>query len=293
MSTARSAEQDKARAAKRAMLRSVAKDTLKQLPAILGEVPYLKALDSVMYDSRNLPVLDQATCPRVGPATISVINRDTFDAALDLMAREAPKGRVAVLNFASHRNPGGGWLNGSTAQEECLCYRSSLALSLHSRYYPWKMNQGLYTRDVIIIRTAEHELLVPPIAPADLPVVSVLSIAALHHPKISDVDVVEAGVVRKKTMMVAKDRGITKAKLRMTLRMAAVNGHRNLVLGALGCGVFANPPEDAADCWKEVLQEPEFAGGWWNHIWFAVLDTGNQADGNFAIFKRVLEGLKV
>jgi uncharacterized protein (TIGR02452 family) len=73
--------------------------------------------------------------------------------------------------------------------------------------------------------------------------------------------------------------------------MAAQKNHGLLVLGALGCGAFANPKEEVAYCWLEVLREQEFQGGWWEEIWFAVLDT--RQEGNFEVFERVLGGKMV
>lgn len=94
----------------------------------------------------------------------------------------------------------------------------------------------------------------------------------------------------------AADRDLTKAKMRLALRAAARAGsgsHELLVLGALGCGAFRNPPGEVARCWLEVLDgEAEFAGGrWFREIWFAVLDRRNE--GNFDVFERVLGGREV
>lgn len=202
--------------------------------------------------------------------------------------------RVAVLNMASEVSPGGGWLRGANAQEEALCYRSSLAASLRRQWYPIPARAGLHTRDVVIFRTSTadgHALMVPRIAAAELPVVSVLSVAAIRRPATR-----RAGDGQQSSggrLLFASDdaRRLTKDKMRLCLRMAAAKGHTMLLLGALGCGAFKNPSEEVADCWLEVLREAEFAGGWFKAIWFAVYDTRNE--GNFAIFRRALDGKTV
>ncbi|KAJ4365799.1 hypothetical protein N0V83_008420 [Neocucurbitaria cava] len=197
---------------------------------------------------------------------------------------------VAVLNLASERSPGGGWQNGALAQEECLCYRSSLYLSLHKTYYPLPSLSAIYTPSVVLIRDAMscgHTLLTPTEAPANLPITSVISVAALRKPQLTD---------DKQRFKNVGQRAETKRKIRVTLRVAARQGHTKLVLGALGCGVFANPPKEVAECFLEVLREKEFQGGWWEEVGFAVLDNvkgtdgGKDGNGNFGVFYRVLDG---
>lgn len=65
-----------------------------------------------------------------------------------------------------------------------------------------------------------------------------------------------------------------KRKIRTILRIALDNNHTKLVLGALGCGAFKNPPSHVARLFKEVLEEPEFIGAF-EEICFAILDDGN------------------
>lgn len=49
------------------------------------------------------------------------------------------EGKTAILNFASHKNPGGMFIEGSRAQEECLCHESCLynVLLKFPQYYAW------------------------------------------------------------------------------------------------------------------------------------------------------------
>ncbi|EXK87178.1 hypothetical protein FOQG_09440 [Fusarium oxysporum f. sp. raphani 54005] len=197
--------------------------------------------------------------------------------------------------MASHVSPGGGWLKGARAQEEALCYRSSLSLSLHRRYYPWRQRMGIYTPDVVIIRSDQetgHQLLMPTIQARNLPVVSVLSIAALRTPPVRKIMLnTPKGPVASETYANSADRDLTKLKMRLCLRMAARRNHGLLVLGALGCGAFRNPPKEVARCWLEVLKEPEFQGGWWEEVWFAVYD--RRGEGNLEIFEEILGGVEV
>ncbi|KAM0555734.1 hypothetical protein ACHAPJ_006126 [Fusarium lateritium] len=280
-------------------LAAVAKETQAALPDILKQLPHIDAYKSERLFYSTLPPLKAFECPKrtsSGKATIKIVNADTFNAAMDLANLKGPSsGRVAVLNMASHVSPGGGWLKGARAQEEALCYRSSLSLSLHRRYYPWKQRMGLYTPDVVIIRSDQelgHKLLVPRAQANELPVVSVLSIAALRNPPVSTiVENTPGGPASRQVFTDDCDRELTKIKMRLCLRMAARRGHGLLVLGALGCGAFRNPPKEVALCWLEALQEPEFQGGWWEEVWFAVFDRRNE--GNLEVFEEVLGNVQV
>jgi hypothetical protein len=285
--------------ARRAANAATARETRTVLPDILKELPDLVPSKSEALFLETLPALKASECPKHEKVAVKIVNQDTFNAAIDL-AKEAGSsgtdaGRVVVLNMASNINPGGGWLKGSTAQEEALCYRSSLSLSLHKRYYPFQARQGIYSPDVVVIRSdmaSGHKLLVPETQHADLPVVSVLSIAGLRRPDVANApanpDSSSSGTRPGKVFANDGDREMTKDKMRLALRIAASKGHGLLVLGAIGCGAFRNPPEEVANCWLEVLREPEFSGGWWKGVWFAVFD--NRNEGNFEVFEEVLGG---
>ncbi|KAE8132985.1 hypothetical protein BDV38DRAFT_196245 [Aspergillus pseudotamarii] len=272
---------------RRAILSSTAKETKELLPQILAVLPHAPPT-GIRCSRDTLPVLDSKYSPNLN-TQVEVVNGDAFNIAISL-TRPTDTRSACVLNLASDKSAGGGWLRGALAQEEELCYRSSLSFTLKLRYYPLRNHDAIYSPTVVVFRenfTDGHRLMDLQ-KPESLPIVSVVSMAALRRP---DVD---RNTQPPRYKHIA-DRALMKDKMRVILRAAAYNKHRKLVLGAFGCGAFDNPKEEVANCWAEVLQEPEFQG-WWENIVFAVLEnTGNLAKskGNFNVFHSRLHGLRV
>ena len=72
-------------------------------------------------------------------------------------------------------------------------------------------------------------------------------------------------------------------KIRTIFRIALVNGHDSLVLGAFGCGAFRLPPEAVAEQFSRVLAEPEFECRF-RAVVFAILSNPADAKEKFAPF---------
>ena len=200
----------------------------------------------------------------------------------------------AMLNLADLYTPGGLVEYGSGAQEENLCRRSNLILSLyqfsqarirqypdlglvqHADQYPMdERNGGVYSGIVTFFRGPESEgsLLEEPY---NIPVISV---AALSGPRIGS-----------DGMMLPQETEITLEKMRTIFRIGMANFHDSLVLSAMGCGAFANPPAHIAKLFHQVIEEDEFKNVF-RLIDFAILDgyrTGlrHNPDGNLLPFQR-------
>lgn len=322
---------------RRTQLRAVAAETLAVLPNLTSQIPHLDFTSSTLYSLSGTARTPAPQCPgfslppdpACAPNTpappakgtrIRILNADTLDTALSLtptpttdMTTDAifSSKPVLVLNLASATSPGGGFLNGALAQEESLCYRTSLSLSLHATHYPLPTLSALYTPHVLVLRSslsASHALLPSAIPnpnsssnPPSLPLISTLTLAALQRPKTTKPTKPPTSPLPPHHPHYAHpaDRTTTKHKIRLLLRTAAAHGHTRLVLGALGCGVFGNPPREVARCFREVFAEDEFAGGWWEDVVFAVMDNvrdgdgGEGGSGNYGVFWRELEGVVV
>ena len=84
-----------------------------------------------------------------------------------------------------------------------------------------------------------------------------------------------------------------KNKIRTIFRIGLLNGHDSLVLGALGCGAFRNPPSHIAELFHEIMEESEFKNKY-KLLLFAILDDHNaklkhNPDGNYLPFVREFE----
>lgn len=281
------------------LLAATAAETKSLLPRLLAFAPHAPASGQLIH--RAAP-LDPKFCPHYPRSAIRVLNADTLDAAIALSKEILPTTTtttgvvasatvprpVCILNMANANHAGGGWTRGALAQEESLCYRSSLSFSLKKRFYPIPDAGGIYSPSVLVLREslASGHGLLDLAHPDDLPIVSVVSVAAITDPPLS-----KDGLGYQNL----GDREEMKEKMRVVLRIAGRKGHRRLVLGALGCGAFGNPRAAVVGCWREVFGEVEFAGGWWEAVVFAVMEEGGvkDGDGNFGEFWRGLGGFVV
>ncbi|RLM00450.1 hypothetical protein CFD26_105737 [Aspergillus turcosus] len=286
----RTDEGEEDREARRVRLVRVAQETKGIIPTILTVTPGAPP-DGRKYLLDKLPQLDQKNCPKVR-TLVKVVEGDTFNTAINLanaaqFLDHKDTKPVCVLNMANASVVGGGWEHGAMAQEEELCFRSSLSFTLKKELYPIDSLGAIYSPTIVIFRedTRKRHRWMDLGKPEWLPIVGVVSIAAECGPAV----VVDDS--KKHRYAKVKDRDLMKGKMRLVLRIAATHGHRRLVLGALGCGVFQNPKHDVADCWLEVMKEKEFIG-WFEAIVFAIVDPGHRT-GNLGIFRECLDGVKL
>lgn len=215
---------------------------------------------------------------------LSVLNVDCIIATRDLVEQGF---NPAVLNMASLYHPGGGVLQGSGAQEEELCRRSTLAISLYQfslpggRYgdladmvgvkrraerYPMDNTYGgIYSPGITFFRGTQDQGYV---LQEETFQAAVISVASLNYNPKHGHNTLDNGNIPE------SDKPVLKEKIRTILRIGALKGHDSLVLGALGCGAFCTPPAQMARLFHEVLTETEFQGRF-RKIVFAIIDSAS------------------
>ena len=208
-----------------------------------------------------LPTLDNLSF-RKENIRLSVKEKDSVSALLDCKPGD---GRVAILNFASYKHPGGGFMVGSRAQEESLCHESFLYNVLRefdNTYYEENrnaLNKGLY----------KHRALYSPnvrfIRDNNETICDVITCAAPNF------SAAERHVSREYNNRVLTER------VRFVLDIAKRENVDTFIVGAFGCGVFRQDPKVLADCFeremKKVFVDKKI------HIIFAVIPPlPNQSD---------------
>lgn len=202
--------------------------------------------------------------------TFSVINTTTLDAARMLLNNN-PNEEVAVLNFASAKNPGGGFIRGSMAQEESLALHSGMYATLqHDAMYDHHrtMKGGVYTDWCIYspkVPVFRDEMT------GELLETS-WSMSMITSPCLNRSTMVKTCKISHSEL----HRAIRKRMVRF-LDVLAAHHVGNLVLGAWGCGVFGNDPNMVASIFREVLTTKAQFRNRWRKVVFAVLDNSPRA----------------
>jgi len=172
---------------------------------------------------------------------------------------------LVVLNFASARNPGGGFIRGAKAQEEDLARCSGLYPCLVKALDYYEANRAqtslLYTDHLIYspkvpwFRTRNRH------APDRVCLASVITAPAPNAGE----------ALRRDPGAGPQIEAALRHRAALVLALARDRGHRNLLLGAWGCGVFRNDPARVADVFGTWLTSDMFAGAF-DHVTFAVFD---------------------
>lgn len=216
-----------------------------------------------LYRPGSLDAWEPASA-REAPPRIEVTAETTAEAARRLAQAEGIT-KVAVLNFASAKNPGGGFMRGAKAQEEDLARCSALYTCQLTQPAFYDANRAtssmlytdhlIYSPDVPFFRDDRMALLEKPF------MVSVITSPAPNAGE----------ALRREGGARPRIQATLERRAAMVLAAAAANNNTTLVLGAWGCGVFKNEPSTVADVFARSLENPRFARAF-DRIVFAIYD---------------------
>jgi len=189
----------------------------------------------------------------------------------------------AILNMANPYKACGNYNSGDGSQEPSLCRASTLSPTLYQYYnklwankadvplrepaaYPIDVRYGGIYSPVIVFRdnvSTGFALREEPFQTA------IITTGALNF---------NGNITPNNLEYRADDGGFTEEgeqvmrdKIRTIYRIALLNGHDSLVLGAFGCGAFKLKPELVSALFKETLEEKEFKGKF-HTIVFAMME---------------------
>jgi uncharacterized protein (TIGR02452 family) len=206
---------------------------------------------------------------------IKVTNQRTVEAA-----QASQSERAGILNFASATRVGGGVTTGSTAQEEAICRVSNLynaLLDCRKRgWYYIKPGDGRYTDNIIYTKGVT-------VVKTDSRAPQALALNAYWK-----VDVITCAAPNQRNMTLSEKKtyDLFKQRIAKVLKVFALQGTIDIVLGAWGCGAFRNPPKIVAQAFKDLL-DGDYKGVF-RKINFAVYAT-REDDDNLMAFRNTFK----
>lgn len=272
--------------AKRSVRQDIAKSTLKAIEAgsyTLNRVTYdlskqtKESEHNTQFYNYNDPDLSKwrTTIPSSLSlrTQISILEISTLSGArhLRMLVADA-NARIGILNFASAKKPGGGFLSGAQAQEESIARSSNLypTLMTSTAQQFYKLHKatpkgGFYSHSmifspgVVVFKDDQGNLAEP------------LKVEVVTSPAVN------AGLVRKTLLsLFAPAETEEKIAIAMEDRMGRIlhlfekQGVRNVVLGSFGTGVFKNKVDMVAEKWANLFTSPRFRHSF-DRVVFAIL----------------------
>lgn len=256
----------------------VAREHTKNMAETEYENIYHSAQTTCTYGGDNgADWLRKKVEPRTSGDTIITI--DDIDSVGAIFKYRNDTDRMAVLNFASYRNPGGMFMEGSKAQEECLCHASYLynVISQFSQFYAWNnqhKNKGMYTNRALYT-----------------PAVKFFDYGATET-KSCFCDVITCAcpnwsvALRYGNFTRQENTQACSSRAEFILRVAADRYVGTLILGAYGCGVFAQDATEIASIFKNLL-DTKYKNVF-RQVIFAIPAGGR--DNNLGKFQSVFNG---
>lgn len=163
---------------------------------------------------------------------------------------EEKNGKIGVLNFASAKNPGGGFLGGASAQEESLARSSNLYETQikDKTMYDFNRNQSsflysdymIYSPNVLFWNDDNGNYFEKPFVADVITAPAPNKGAMIQHNRKEEIAVTEE---------------VFKKRMDKVLAIAVKQNIDTLILGAWGCGVFRNESTDVAHLFKEIIEE--------------------------------------
>lgn len=217
----------------------------------------------VLTPEAGAELLGAAVGVKAEPPRTTVTSERTQEAVRRLV--DAGQDDLVVLNFASARNPGGGFIRGAKAQEEDLARCSGLypCLLPQQRYYTVNRAHAsliytdhlIYSPQVPWFRTRGRAW------PDRVCLASVITAPAPNAGEVLRRDAAAGPAIE----------AALRHRAGLVLALARSRGHRNLLLGGWGCGVFRNDPAMVADAFGTWLESDTFSGAF-DEVTFAVFD---------------------
>lgn len=247
---------------RKAQLKQVFEDTQRFYTEnpVLAEAVETSRRNTKLYEAGDYPALPED--PIQHAQKVRVSKHKTFEAAMALH-KEFPDKKIAVLNFASATRPGGGVKNGASAQEESLCRCSTLFPTIDRRWLWQKYYDAnraakdvlhtdacIYSPSVIICKTDES---IPRRMPeSEFVPVDVISCAA---PNLKNIPANQHNPETGRPVTIDHKQlyDIHVKRAHHILHIAAANKVDILILGAFGCGAFANDPMVVAEAYRAAI----------------------------------------